>query len=113
MTDLGQATEVVVAGGGGDSRHPAWQAGSHRLALVNKAFECCYDDDYDGPPRTLVLDLASGKENDLLPPGLEPTWLDFDKSGEHLLYVADGQLWSRSRGLEAESVLAGVTAVDW
>src|SRR5207253_3153230 len=35
--DLAETTELVVPGGGGDSRHPAWQASSGRLAVVNSA----------------------------------------------------------------------------
>jgi hypothetical protein len=115
MTDLGQSTEVVIPGGGGDSRHPAWQPGSGDLALVNRAFECCFDDDYDGPTRTVLLDLATQNTDDLLPPGQQPSALDFDATGEHLLYVdGDGQLWRRSRGQEpVMAVPAGVSAADW
>jgi Tol biopolymer transport system component len=111
--DLSETTEVVVPGGGGDSRHPTWQAGTGRLAVVNSAFSCCYDDDYAGPPRTLLMDVENRTAVDLLPEGLAPTWLDFDATGEHLLYADGGSLYRRSRGGEPALVAPGFTIADW
>ncbi len=111
--DLSETVEVVVPGGGGDSRHPTWQAATGRLAVVNSAFSCCYDDDYTGPPRTLGMDVENRTALDLLPEGLAPTWLDFDQSGEHLLYADGGSLYRRSRGGEAALVAPGFTIADW
>lgn len=112
--DLSEAVEVVVPGGGGDSRHPAWQGGSGRLAVVNRAFECCFEDDYTGPPRTLLVDVAKRLSEDLLPPGLQPTWLDFDATGDHLLYVEGSRLYRRAvHEVEPVLVAAGYAAADW
>lgn len=111
--DLTETVEVVVPGGGGDSRHPTWQAGSGRLAIVNSAFSCCYDDAYTGPPRTLLMDVENRTALDLLAEGLAPTWLDFDATGEHLLYADGGSLYRRSRGGEAALVAPGFTIADW
>ncbi len=111
--DLAGTTEVVVPGGGGDSRHPTWQAGTGRLAVVNSAFSCCYDDDYTGPPRTVLMDVENRTVVDLLPEGLAPDWLDFDASGEHLLYADGGSLYRRSRGGEPALVAPGFTIADW
>lgn len=111
--DLSETVEVVVPGGGGDSRHPTWQAGTGRLAVVNSAFSCCYEDDYAGPPRTLLMDVENRTALDLLPEGLAPTWLDFDLSGEHLLYAEGGSLYRRSRGGEPALVAPGFTIADW
>ncbi len=112
-SDLAQTTEVVVPGGGGDSRHPVWQASTGRLAVVNSVFACCYDDDYAGPPRTLAIDLPSRKVENLLAPGKQPQWLDFDLTGHHLLYVEDGRLYRRTDTGRAKLVGAGITAADW
>ena len=111
--DLTETVEVVVPGGGGDSRHPAWQAGTGRLAVVNSAFSCCYEDDYTGPPRTLLMDVGNSHALDLLPEGMAPTWLDFDPTGEHLLYADGGSLYRRSRGGETALVAPGFTIADW
>ncbi|MGH9036096.1 MAG: YncE family protein [Acidimicrobiia bacterium] len=111
--DLTETAEVVVPGGGGDSRHPAWQAATGRLAVVNSAFSCCYDDDYTGPPRTLAMDVENRTAVDLLPEGMVPTWLDFDPTGEHLLYADGGSLYRRSRGGEPALVAPGFTIADW
>lgn len=111
--DLSATVEVVVPGGGGDSRHPAWDPATGRLALVNSAFECCYDDDYAGPPRTLLVDVDDRTADELLPAGLRPGWLDFDATGEHLLYVDGGSLYRWSSGGEPALVAPGVTAADW
>jgi hypothetical protein len=111
--DLSETTEVVVPGGGGDSRHPTWQAATGRLAVVNSAFSCCYDDDYTGPTRTLVMDVENRTAVDLLPEGIAPAWLDFDATGEHLLYVDGGSLYRRSRGGEPALVAPGFTIADW
>lgn len=112
-TDLSQTVEVVVPDGGGDSRHPAWQASSGRLAVVNSAFTCCFEDDYTGPPRTLLVDVDKRLAIELLPEGLAPDWLDFDLSGEHLLYVDGGSLYRRSRGGAPALVTPGFTIADW
>jgi hypothetical protein len=111
--DLSEAMEVVVPGGGGDSRHPTWQASSGRLAVVNRAFECCFEDDYTGPPRTLLVDVPDRLADDLLPPGLAPAWLDFDATGHHLLYVDDGRLYRHSIGGEPLLIATGYIAADW
>lgn len=112
-TDLSQTVEVVVPDGGGDSRHPAWQASSGRLAVVNSAFACCFDDHYTGPPRTLLVDVENRRTFQLLPEGLAPDWLDFDLSGEHLLYVDGGSLYRRSQGGAPALVAPGFTIADW
>jgi hypothetical protein len=111
--DLSQTLEVVVPGGGGDSREPTWQASSGRLAIVNSAFGCCYDDNYTGPPRTLLVDPALRISEDLLPPGKRPAWLDFDTTGDHLLYVDGGTLYRRSRNGSPVVVGPGYVAADW
>ncbi|MGH9039393.1 MAG: TolB family protein [Acidimicrobiia bacterium] len=111
--DLTETVEVVVPGGGGDSRHPAWQASTGRLAVVNSAFTCCYDDDYAGPPRALLADVGDRTTIELLPAGLAPTWLDFDATGEHLLYADGGSLYRRSRDGEPALVVPGFTIADW
>ncbi|MGH8997808.1 MAG: TolB family protein [Acidimicrobiia bacterium] len=110
---LAQAIEVVIPGGGGDSRHPTWHAPTGSLAVVNRAFECCYDDAYTGPPRTVLVDVENRVAEDLFPPGLTPNWLDFDVSGEHLLYVDETDLFRRSEGGEPALVAPGFTAADW
>jgi hypothetical protein len=111
--DLAETAEVVVPGGGGNSSHPTWQAGTGRLAVVNSAFSCCYEDDYTGPPRTLLMDVENRTALDLLPEGIAPAWLDFDVTGEHLLYVEGGSLYRRSRGGEPALVAPGFTIADW
>ena len=111
--DLTETTEVVVPGGGGDSRHPTWQAGSGRLAVVNSAFDCCFDDAYTGPPKTLLVDIDRRRATELLPEGMAPSWLDFDATGEHLLYADGGSLYRRSRVGEAALVVPGFTIADW
>ncbi|MGH8989990.1 MAG: TolB family protein [Acidimicrobiia bacterium] len=111
--DLTETTEVVVPDGGGDSRHPTWQSSTGKLAVVNSAFACCFDDAYTGPPRTLLLDVDSRISVDLLPEGMAPAWLDFDATGEHLLYADGGSLYRRSRGGEPALVAPGVTIADW
>jgi hypothetical protein len=111
--DLTETTEVVIPGGGGDSRHPTWQASTGRLAVVNSAFACCFDDAYTGPPRTLLVDVEGRSALDLLPEGMAPTWLDFDATGEHLLYADGGSLYRRSRGGEPALVVPGFTIADW
>jgi WD40-like Beta Propeller Repeat len=111
--DLGETLEVVVPGGGGDSRHPAWQATSGRLAVVNSAFECCYDDNYTGPPKTLLVDPDQRLSTGLLPPGQRPDALDFDSSGDHLLYVEGGALYRQSPRAAPVLVARGITGADW
>ena len=110
---LGEAIEVVVPGGGGDSRHPTWQATTGRLALVNRAFECCFEDVYTGPPRTLLVDVEDRLAEDLFPSGLAPNGLDFDGSGEHLLYIDEESVFRRAEGSEAVLVASGYSAADW
>lgn len=112
-TDLGQTAEVVIPGGGGDSRHPAWQKGSGLLAVFNTAFECCYDDDYRGPPRALLVDPATRVSKSLLPAGRRVTWLAFDASGSNLLFVDGGRLYRRRGTAEPRPVATGVTAAVW
>lgn len=111
--DLSETTEVVVPEGGGESRHPTWQAATGRLAVVNSAFSCCFDDNYVGPTRTLLMDVENRTGLDLLPEGMVPAWLDFDLTGEHLLYVDGGSLYRRSRGGEPALVAPGFTIADW
>jgi len=111
--DLAETTELVVPGGGGDSRHPAWQASSGRLAVVNSAFECCYDDNYTGPPKALLVDPDKRLADNLLPAGRRPDALDFDGSGEYLLFVDGGALYRQSPGAGPVLVTRGVSAVDW
>ena len=104
---------MVVPDGGGDSRHPTWHASTGRLALVNRAFECCFDDAYTGPPRTLLVDVEDRLAEDLFPSGLAPNGLDFDASGEHLLYVDEESVFRRAEGSEAVLVASGYSAADW
>jgi hypothetical protein len=111
--DLSETQEVVVPDGGGDSRQPAWQASSGRLAVVNSAFDCCYDDNYTGPPRALLVDPDLRLTENLLPPGKKPSWLDFDVTGDHLLYVDGGTLYRRSRSGVPAAVGTGYVAADW
>ncbi len=111
--DLSETLEVVVPGGGGDSRHPAWQATSGRLAIVNSAFDCCYADSYTGPARTLLVDPELKLSQNLLPPGKKPAWLDFDATGDHLLYVDGGSLYRRTRSGSPMVVGRGYVAADW
>jgi Tol biopolymer transport system component len=111
--DLSQTREVVIPGGGGNSSHPAWQATSGLLGVFNTRFECCFDDDYTGPPRALLVDPDRRLATPLLPSGRRVTALDFDASGAHLLFVDGGRLYRRS-GTQAPVALAtGVTAADW
>ena len=110
---LSQSVEVIVPGGGGDSSHPIWQATTGQIVVVNRAFECCFEDDYAGPVRTLSLDPAGGPVTEVLPSGLAPDWLDLDASGRHLLWVEDGDLHRRSHGGEAVLLASGVNAADW
>jgi hypothetical protein len=111
--DLSQTAEVVVSDGGGNSSHPAWQASTGLLGLFNTRFECCFDDNYTGPPRALLLDPDRRIDSALLPAGQRVSALDFDASGAHLLYVEGGRLYRRS-GTEAPVALAaGVTHADW
>jgi hypothetical protein len=110
---LSQSVEVVVPGGGGDSSHPVWLATTGQIVVVNRAFECCFEDDYAGPVRTLSVDPAGGPVNEILPSGLAPDWLDFDISGRHLLWVEDGDLYRRSQGGQPVRLGAGVQAADW
>lgn len=111
--DLAETVEVVVPGGGGDSRQPTWQSSTGRLAVVNSAFECCYEDDYEGPSRTLLVDVDARTATDLLRPGLRPAWLDFDDTGDHLLYVDGGTLYRKSGSSDPVLVAPGFSAADW
>jgi hypothetical protein len=112
-TDLSQTEEVVIPGGGGNSSHPAWQATTGLLGVFNTRFECCFDDNYTGPPRALLLNSDRRLATPLLPSGRRVTALDFDASGAHLLFVDGGRLYRRS-GVQAPVGLAtGVTAADW
>lgn len=111
--DLSETEEVVIPGGGGDSRHPAWQGSSGLLAIVNSAFECCFEDNYQGPTRTLLVDVPNRRSEDLLAPGVQPTWLDFDWSGDHLLYVDAGHLYRRTQQEAPILVAKATNAADW
>jgi len=111
--DLGETDEVVIPDGGGNSSHPAWQATSGLLGVFNTRFECCYDDNYNGPPRALLVNVDRRLGTPLLPAGRRVTALDFDPSGTHLLFVDRGRLYRRS-GVQAPVDLgSGVTAADW
>jgi hypothetical protein len=111
--DLGQTDEVVIPDGGGNSSHPAWQAGSGLLAVFNTRFECCFDDNYTGPPRALLYDVDRRLGTPLLPAGRRVSALDFDASGAHLLFIDGGRLYRRSGPQSPVGLLSGVTAVDW
>jgi hypothetical protein len=111
--DLSDTLEVVVPGGGGNSSHPAWQASSGLLGLFNTRFECCFDDNYTGPPRTLLVAPERRLATALLPSGRRVTVLDFDASGAHLLFVDGGRLHRRSGTQTPLSMTSGVTAADW
>ncbi|MDQ1517957.1 MAG: hypothetical protein QOE80_3787 [Actinomycetota bacterium] len=111
--DLSQTQEVVIPGGGGNSSHPAWQAASGLLGLFNTRFECCFDDDYTGPPRALLVDPGRRLATPLLPSGRRVTALDFDASGAHLLFVDGGRLYRRSGTQAPVGLVTGVTAADW
>jgi len=111
--DLGQTEEVVIPGGGGNSSHPAWQPGTDLLGVFNTRFECCFDDNYTGPPRALLVNVERRLGTPLLPAGRRVTALDFDASGAHLLFVDGGRLYRRT-GTQAPVALAsGVTSADW
>ena|GEM_PF-6026534 len=111
--DLSETTEVVVPDGGGNSSHPAWQASTGLLAVFNTRFECCFDDNYTGPPRTLLLDPDRRTETALLPAGRRVSALDFDASGAHLLDVEGGRLYRRSGTQPPVALAVGVTHADW
>ncbi|HVW33030.1 MAG TPA: hypothetical protein VHL53_10865 [Acidimicrobiia bacterium] len=111
--DLSQTVEVVIPDGGGNSSHPAWQATTGRLGLFNTRFECCYDDNYSGPPRALLVDPDRRSDSALLPPGTRVSVLDFDASGAHLLYVDSGRLYRRSGAAAPVALATGVTHADW
>jgi hypothetical protein len=111
--DLGQTEEVVIPDGGGNSSHPAWQATSGLLGVFNTRFECCFDDNYTGPPRALLVDVDRRLGTPLLPAGRRVTALDFDASGAHLLFVDGGRLYRRSGVQAPVGLVSGVTAADW
>ena len=111
--DLGQTVEVVVPDGGGNSNHPAWQPTSGLLGLFNNRFECCFDDNYTGPPRALLIDVERRLATPLLPAGRRATVLDFDSSGAHLLFVDGGRLYRRSGTQAPVGLVPDVTSVDW
>jgi len=112
-TDLGQTEEVVIPGGGGNSSHPAWQATSGLLGLFNTRFECCFDDNYTGPPKALLADVEKRLSTPLLPAGRRVTALDFDASGAHLLFVDSGRLFRRTGTQTPVALATGVTVADW
>jgi hypothetical protein len=112
-TDLGQTVELVIPDGGGNSSHPAWQAGSNLLGVFNTRFECCFDDNYTGPPKALLVDVDKRLPTPLLPAGRRVTALDFDASGAHLLFVDSGRLYRRSGTHTPVGLVPGVTSVDW
>jgi WD40-like Beta Propeller Repeat len=111
--DLSQTEEVVVPSGGGNSSHPAWQGYSGLLGLFNTRFECCFDDNYTGPPRALLVNPERRLDSPLLPPGRRVTALDFDASGTHLLFIDGGRLYRRSGTQAPVPLVTGVTAADW
>ena len=111
--DLGQTVEVVVPDGGGNSNHPAWQPTSGLLGLFNNRFECCFDDNYTGPPRALLIDVERRLSTPLLPAGRRVTALDFDPSGAHLLFVDHGRLYRRTGTQSPVGLAADVTFADW
>ena len=111
--DLGQTDEVVIPDGGGNSKNPAWQAGSGLLGVFNTRFECCFDDNYTGPPRALLVDVDRRLGTPLLPAGRRVTALDFDASGAHLLFVDGGRLYRRDGVQAPVGLVSGVTAADW
>ena len=112
-SDLSQTLEVVIPDGGGNSSHPAWQATTGQLGLFNTRFECCYDDNYTGPPRALLVDPDRRSDTPLLPPGRRVAALDFDASGAHLLFVDGGRLYRRSGTQAPVDLAGGVTHADW
>ncbi len=112
-TDLGQTDELVIPSGGGNSSHPAWQAGTSLLGVFNTRFECCFDDNYTGPPRALLVDVDKRLPTPLLPAGRRVTALDFDASGAHLIFVDGGRLYRRTGTQAPVSLANGVTAADW
>jgi hypothetical protein len=111
--DLSQTEEVVIPGGGGNSSHPAWQATTGLLGVFNTRFECCFDDDYTGPPRALLLNTDRRLATPLLPSGRRVTALDFDASGAHLLFVDSGRLYRRNGAQAPVALTPGVTFADW
>jgi hypothetical protein len=111
--DLGETVEVVVPDGGGNSNHPAWQPTSGLLGVFNTRFECCFDDNYEGPPRALLIDVERRLATPLLPAGRRVTALDFDASGAHLLFVDGGRLYRRSATQAPVGLVPDVTSVDW
>ena len=111
--DLGETVEVVVPDGGGNSNHPAWQPTSGLLGVFNTRFECCFDDNYDGPPRAVLIDVERRLATPLLPAGRRVTALDFDASGAHLLFVDGGRLYRRSATQAPVGLVPDVTSVDW
>lgn len=111
--DLSQTLEVVIPAGGGNSSHPAWQASSGLLGLFNTRFECCFDDNYTGPPRALLVDPERRLASPLLPSGRRVSALDFDASGAHLLFVDGGRLYRRSGPQAPVTLTPGVTLADW
>jgi hypothetical protein len=112
-TDLGQTVELVIPSGGGNSSHPAWQATTGLLGVFNTRFECCFDDNYTGPPRALLVDVERRLPTPLLPAGRRVTALDFDASGAHLLFVDSGRLYRRSGTQAPAGLVTGITAADW
>ncbi len=111
--DLSETVEVVIPDGGGNSSYPAWQPASGLLGLFNTRFECCFDDNYTGPPRALLVDVERRLATPLLPAGRRVTTLDFDASGGHLLFVDGGRLYRRSGKQAPVGLVSGVTSVDW
>ncbi len=111
--DLSQTLEVVIPDGGGNSSHPAWQATTGRLAVFNTRFECCFDDNYTGPPRALLVDPERRLASPLLPGGRRVSALDFDAAGAHLLFVEGGRLYRRSGTQAPVALTRGVTRADW
>src|SRR5207248_9194099 len=96
-TDLSQTEEVVVPGGGGNSSHPAWQATTGLLGLFNTRFECCFDDNYTGPPLALLFDPERRLATPLLPPGRRVTAPNLAARRAPLLLVHGARLYRPRR----------------
>jgi hypothetical protein len=111
--DLSETLELVIPDGGGNSRHPAWQATTGLLGVFNTRFECCFDDNYTGPPRALLVDPERRLATPLLPSGRRVSALDFDASGAHLLFVEGGRLYRRSGTQAPVPLTRAVTRADW
>lgn len=65
--------------------HATWHPPSGRVAAVD---DCCYSSDAPRTPRlTYLVDPATGDATPLLEASVDPKSLDYDPTGEFLLYV--------------------------